>query len=230
MRRFHGTVALVSGGARGMGASHVHGLIAEGGKVVFGDILQEEGRQLEAELGESARFVPLDVTRDDDWKRAVASAERAFGPVSLLVNNAGTVSFSSIEAMEPAEFRRVVDVNLTGTWLGMHNTIPSLRKAGGGVIINISSMAGLMGRAGISAYVASKWGVRGMTKSAAIELGRDNIRVMSIHPGVIRTPMTEGIDGDELVAAQPIARRGEPEEVTRLLMFMAAEATYSTGS
>jgi 3alpha(or 20beta)-hydroxysteroid dehydrogenase len=229
MARFDGTVALISGGARGMGASHVRGLVAEGARVTFGDVLDEEGKHLEEELGEAAHFVHLDVTKDDDWKYAVAAAEKAYGPINLLVNNAGIVSFGPVDLMEPDEFRRVIDINLTGVFLGMHYAVPSLRKAGGGAIINISSTAGLMGYANISAYGASKWGVRGMTKAAAMELGKDNIRVMSIHPGPIRTPMTADL-GDDLTAAQPIPRYGEPEEVTKLLMFMAADATYSTGS
>ena len=229
MARFDGTVALVSGGARGMGAAHVRGLVAEGARVVFGDILDDEGRQLAEENGGSARYVHLDVTKDEDWKDAVAAAEGNYGPVSLLVNNAGIVAYGPVDVMEPDEFRRVIDINLTGTFLGMHYAVPSMRKAGGGAIINISSTAGLMGYATISAYGASKWGVRGMTKAAAMELGKDGIRVMSIHPGPIRTPMTDGMD-DELTLAQPIPRMGEPEEVTKLMMFMAADATYSTGS
>jgi len=212
-----------------MGAAHVRGLIAEGAKVVFGDILDDEGASLAEELGDSTLYVHLDVTKDDDWKQAVAAAETAYGPISLLVNNAGIVAYGPVDVMEPAEFRRVIDINLTGTFLGMHYTVPSMRKAGGGAIINISSTAGLMGYATIAAYGASKWGVRGMTKAVAMELGSDNIRVMSIHPGPIRTPMTDGM-GDELTLAQPIKRFGEPEEVTKLLMFMAADATYSTGS
>jgi 3alpha(or 20beta)-hydroxysteroid dehydrogenase len=212
-----------------MGASHVRGLVAEGAKVVFGDILDDDGKLLEEELGESAHYVHLDVTKDDDWKYAVKAAEREYGPISLLVNNAGIVAYGPVEVMEPDEFRRVIDINLTGTFLGMHYAVPSMRKAGGGAIINISSTAGLMGYATISAYGASKWGVRGMTKAVAMELGKDNIRVMSIHPGPIRTPMTEDI-GDEIAKAQPIPRLGEPEEVTKLLLFMAADATYSTGS
>jgi 3alpha(or 20beta)-hydroxysteroid dehydrogenase len=204
-------------------------LAAEGAKVVFGDILDDEGKRLEEELGESAHYVHLDVTKDEDWKYAVAAAEREYGPISLLVNNAGIVSYGPVDVMDPDEFRRVIDINLTGTFLGMHYAVPSMRRAGGGVIINISSTAGLMGYATISAYGASKWGVRGMTKAVAMELGKDHIRVMSIHPGPIRTPMTEGI-GDDITVTQPIARMGEPEEVTKLLMFMAADATYSTGS
>lgn len=212
-----------------MGAAHVRGLIAEGAKVVFGDILDDEGASLAEELGDSAHYVHLDVTKDDDWKQAIAAAETAYGPISLLVNNAGIVAYGPVDVMEPDEFRRVIDINLTGTFLGMHYTVPSMRKADGGAIINISSTAGLMGYATIAAYGASKWGVRGMTKAVAMELGSDNIRVMSIHPGPIRTPMTEGM-GDELTMAQPIKRFGEPEEVTKLMMFMAADATYSTGS
>ena len=229
MGRFDGTVALISGGARGMGAAHVRGLVDEGAKVIFGDILDDDGKHLEEDLGASAHFVHLDVTKDEDWVAAVAAAEKEYGPISLLVNNAGIVSYGAVDEMDPDEFRRVIDINLTGTFLGMHYAVPSMRKAGGGATINISSTAGLMGYATISAYGASKWGVRGMTKAVAMELGKDNIRVMSIHPGPIRTPMTDGM-GDDVTGAQPIPRMGEVEEVTKLLMFMAADATYSTGS
>ena len=229
MARFDGSVALISGGARGMGAEHVRGLCAEGGSVVFGDILDDEGRALEDELGKAARYVHLDVTNANDWEDAVATAEEQYGPISLLVNNAGIVEFGAIGEMTPDEFRRVIDINLTGTYLGMHFAVPSLRRAGGGAIINISSTAGLMGYASIAAYGASKWGVRGMTKAAALELGPDNIRVMSIHPGPIRTPMTDGMP-DEMTYSQPIKRFGTSEEVTKLMLFMAADATYSTGS
>lgn len=229
MNRFSSTVALVSGGARGMGASHVRGLVAEGAKVVFGYVLDLEGKALAAELGTSVRYVHLDVTNLSHWERAVQTAESEFGPVTLLVNNAGIVAFGGIDSMTPEEFRRVIDINLTGTWLGMHTTVGSLKKSKGGAIINISSTAGLMGYASIGAYTASKWGVRGLTKSAALELGPSGIRVMSIHPGPISTPMTAGM-GDGMTASQPIARWGTVDEVTRLMLFMASEATYSTGS
>ena len=230
MGRFDNTVALISGGARGMGETHVRGLVGEGAKIVFGDILDDEGKALQDELGDPVRYTHLDVTSDEDWKSAVALAESDFGPIDLLVNNAGIVSFGDIDKMTPTEFERVIDINLTGSFRGMHYAVPSMRRAGGGVIINISSTAGLMGYAGIGAYVASKWGMRGLTKTAALELGADGIRVMSIHPGPIRTPMVEGMAEDEMTAAQPIKRFGEPEEVTKLLMFLAADATYSTGS
>lgn len=229
MGRFDGWVALVSGGARGMGASHVRGLVAEGAEVVFGDILDDDGKKLEEELGRAATYVHLDVTKDDDWKQAVQITEKTYGPIKLLVNNAGVVSFGPVDELDPNEFRKVIDVNLVGVFLGMHYAVPSMRKTDGGAIINISSTAGMMGYASIAAYAASKWGVRGMTKSVAMELGKDGIRVMSIHPGPIRTPMTDGM-GDELTMAQPIKRFGEPEEVTKLLLFMAADATYCTGS
>lgn len=229
MGRCDGMVALISGGARGMGASHVRGLVAEGAKVVFGDVLDEEGKKLEEELGESALYLHLDVTNDSLWREAVATAEKVFGPVTCLINNAGIVSFGDIADITPEDFRRVIDINLTGTFLGMHNAVPSMRKAGGGVVINVSSTAGMMGYASIGAYTASKWGVRGLTKSAALELGKDNIRVVSVHPGPIHTPMTAGMDED-MAASQPIPRYGEPDEVTRLVMFLATEATYSTGS
>lgn len=229
MGRFDGTVALVSGGARGMGASHVRALVAEGARVVFGDILDDEGKVVAEELGDASLYVHLDVTQPEHWEEAVETAEREYGPVDLLINNAGIVAFGPVDAMEPAEFRRVIDINLTGTYLGMHYVVPSMKRAKGGVMINVSSTAGLMGYANISAYSASKWGVRGLTKSAALELGKDGIRVVSVHPGPIRTPMIEGL-GEDIAASQPISRVGESEEVTKMVLFLAADATYSTGS
>ena len=229
MARFDGTVALISGAARGMGECHARGLVAEGARVVLGDILDDEGEAVAADLGDSARYLHLDVTNDDDWAAAVELAEKEYGPINLLVNNAGVVSFGPVGELPPDDFRRVGDINLTGTYLGMYYAVPSIRRAGGGVIINISSTAGLVGYAMVPAYVASKWGVRGLTKTAALDLARDNIRVMSIHPGAIRSAMTAEIT-DEVTAANPIPRMGEPEEVTKLLMFLAADATFSTGS
>ncbi|WP_149182734.1 glucose 1-dehydrogenase [Streptomyces sp. TRM49041] len=227
--RLNGTVALVTGGARGIGAAVVRLFAEEGARVVIGDVQEEEGAALAAELGEQARFQRLDVTGPDDWAAAVTAAENAFGPLTVLVNNAGIVEFGTIEEMEPEEFQRVLDVNLYGPWLGIHHAAPSLRRASGGAVINVSSTAGLMGYANLGAYVASKWGLRGLTKTAALELAADGVRVCSIHPGPIRTPMTAGFD-DSMTAAQPIARFGTPEEVARTALFLAADATYSTGS
>lgn len=229
MSDFNGTVALISGGARGMGASHAKALVSQGAKVVIGDILAEEGQALAHELGDAGHFVHLDVTDENAWQAAVSAAEEAFGAVNLLINNAGIVTYGTVADMDLATFRRTIDINLIGVFLGMHAAVPSLRKAGGGTIINISSTAGMMGYAQIGAYVASKWAVRGLTKTAAMELGKDNIRVVSIHPGPIRTPMTQGI-GDEMTQTQPIRRFGEPQEVTEMVLFLAKNATYSTGS
>jgi 3alpha(or 20beta)-hydroxysteroid dehydrogenase len=222
-------VAIVSGGARGIGAAVVTSFVAAGARVVISDVLDAEGKELAHALGDAARYLHLDVTDSEAWRAAVAETESTFGPVSVLVNNAGVVEFASIEASSDAAFRRVLDVNLFGAFVGMRETLPSMRRAGGGVVVNVSSTAGLTGYTGIAAYVASKWGVRGLTKAAALEFAPDRIRVCSVHPGRIRTPMTAGL-GEESTAGQPIARFGEPDEVARMVVFIAADATFSTGS
>jgi 3alpha(or 20beta)-hydroxysteroid dehydrogenase len=235
MKRFDHRTVIVTGGARGMGASHARGFVAEGANVVIADVLEQEGRSLADELGERAIFSRLDVTSDADWAATVAAAEDAFGPVSVLVNNAAIVRFGAIAETEPAAWRQVIDINLTGTYLGIRAVVSSMRKAGGGAIVNISSEAGMIGSAGVGAYVASKWGVRGLTKTAALELARDNIRVNSIHPGNVRTPMVAGSDaaavGAGAVRDLAIPRIAEPDEITRLVLFVASdEASFSTGS
>lgn len=229
MARFDATHTLVTGGARGIGAATARAVVAEGGRVTIADVLEDDGRELAAELGDAATFVKLDVTDEDAWIAAVQAAETFAGPIAYVANNAGIVGFGPITEMDTAEFRRVIDINLTGVFLGMKHTVPSLRKAGGGTILNTSSTAGMMGYANLVAYVGSKWAVRGMTKTAAMEFGRDGIRVMSVHPGPIATPMTQGM-GDELTATQPIPRYGTPEEVAKLFLFLFADATFSTGS
>src|SRR5258705_13480042 len=235
MQRFNNRTVIVTGGARGMGASHARGFVAEGANVVIADVLEQEGRTLAEELGDRAIFCRLDVTSDADWAATVAAAEDAFGPVSVLVNNAGIVRFAPIADTDPATWRQVIDINLTGTYLGIRAIVPSMRKAGGGAIVNISSAGGMMAYPNNAAYVASKWGARGLTKTAALELGRDNIRVNSIHPGPVRTPMTAGPDAAAAVAAEArrlaIARVGEADEITRLVLFVSSdEASFSTGS
>ena len=229
-----GHVVLVTGGARGMGASHVRRLVEAGAKVVATDVLDDEGQATVAELGDSAIYAHHDVTSDQDWIAAVALAEETYGPVNHLVNNAGIVTYGGIEDGDPAEFRRIIDINLVGVWLGMHYTVPSMRRAiaagaNDGAIVNISSTAGLIGYGNIGGYVASKWGVRGITKSAALELGPHGIRVNSVHPGPIRTPMTSNLQERGESLPQPIGRIGEPEEVSDLVLFLIADATYSTG-
>jgi 3alpha(or 20beta)-hydroxysteroid dehydrogenase len=224
-----GHVVHVTGAARGMGADYCRGLVEAGAKVLGSDVLDEEGQALAAELGDAMVYTHLDVTDEQQWRDATEMAESTFGPIKHLVNNAGIVSFGSIETMEPEVFRRTLEINLTGCWLGMHVTVPSIRRAGGGSIINISSTAGLQGYGNLGAYVASKWGLRGLTKTAALELGREGIRVNLIHPGPIRTPMTAGLNTDDITAGQPIPRIGECEEVTNMMLFLLADATYSTG-
>jgi 3alpha(or 20beta)-hydroxysteroid dehydrogenase len=228
MNSLDGAVVLVTGAARGMGAEHVRGLVAAGAKVLATDVLDDEGKALADELGDQVVYTRLDVTDEQQWREAVALAESTFGPVQHLVNNAGIVMFGSVEELSRDDWQRTLDINLTGVWLGMHCTIPSIKRAGGGSIVNVSSTAGMQGYGNLGAYVASKWGIRGLTKTAAIELGPSGIRVNLIHPGPIRTPMIAGLSED-IAAAQPIARIGEPEEVTAMLLFLLADATYSTG-
>jgi 3alpha(or 20beta)-hydroxysteroid dehydrogenase len=228
MNSLDGAVVLVTGAARGMGAEHVRGLVAAGAKVLATDVLDDEGKALADELGEQVVYTRLDVTDEQQWREAVALAESTFGPVQHLVNNAGIVMFGSVEELSPEDWQRTLDINLTGVWLGMHCTIPSIKRAGGGSIVNVSSTAGMQGYGNLGAYVASKWGIRGLTKTAAIELGPSGIRVNLIHPGPIHTPMTAGMS-EEMAATQPIARFGEPAEVTAMLLFLLADATYSTG-
>src|SRR6266404_1280367 len=241
MKRFDNRTVIVTGGARGMGASFARGFVAEGANVVIADVLEQEGWTLADELGDQAMFSRLAVTSDAGWAATVAAAEDAFGRVSVLVNNAGIVRFGQIEETEPAVWRQVLEINLTGAYLGIRAVVSSMRKAGGVAIVNISSGAGFTATFGLAAYVSSKWAVRGLTKTAALELGRDNIRVNSIHPGAIRTPIlaAHAPDAEAMAATMAgagvglsaIPRIAEPEEITRLVLFVASdEASFSTGS
>jgi 3alpha(or 20beta)-hydroxysteroid dehydrogenase len=229
MGRVDGKVALISGGARGMGAAHARMLVAEGGKVVIGDILDDEGSALAAELGDAARYVHLDVTDAEQWDAAVKTAIDAFGLLNVLVNNAGIVALGRIGKFDMAQWQKVIDVNLTGTFQGMQAVVASMRAAGGGSIINVSSVEGLRGAPMVHPYVASKWAVRGLAKSAALELGRYNIRVNSLHPGFIKTPMTEHFPDDMVIT--PLGRPGRSEEVATFVVFLASdESSFATGS
>lgn len=220
---------VITGGARGIGGAVARELAGLGARVLITDVLPAEGTALADSLGSGVRYADLDVTDPAAWQRVLDEAQTFLGGVNALFNNAGVVLWGSTTGTELADFRRTIDINLYGVFLGMHTTAPLIKAAGGGVIVNVSSTAGLQGYAGITAYVASKWAVRGMTKAAALDLAADNIRVMSLHPGPIRTPMTAGL-GDETAAAQPIGRFGEVDEVARMVRFMMLEATYSTGS
>ena len=220
---------LITGGARGIGAATARLLAAQGARVMITDVIDDEGAALAAELGAHARYRRLDVTAQADWDAAIAEAEEAFGGLNALFNNAGILATGTVTGCSPEDFRRVIDINLTGAWLGIRQVAPALKRAGGGVIVNTSSTAGLQGYGGLAAYVTSKWGLRGLNKAAALDLAPDNIRVLSLHPGPIRTPMTDKMP-DETAAAQPIPRFGEPDEVARMARFMLCEASYSTGS
>ena len=229
MGRVDDKVALISGGAQGMGEAHARMLVAEGAKVVIGDILDDKGKALADDLGEAARYVHLDVTQPDDWKAAVSTAVDEFGKLNVLVNNAGTVALGPLKTHDLKKWQQVLDVNLTGTFLGMQAVIDSMEAAGGGSIINISSIEGLRGAPWVHGYVASKWGVRGLTKSAALELAPQKIRVNSIHPGFIRTPMTKHLPDDMVMA--PLGRPGTPEEVATFVLFLASdESSFATGA
>ena len=229
MGRVDGKVVLISGGARGMGAAHARMLVAEGAKVVIGDILDDEGRALAEEIGPAARYVHLDVTDYDQGQAAVATAVDSFGLLNVLVNNAGIVALGPLKTLDVQKWQQVLDVNLTGTMLGIKAVIDPMTKAGGGSIINVSSIEGLRGASWVHSYVASKWGVRGLTKSAALELAHNNIRVNSIHPGFIRTPMTKHLP-DDMVQA-PLGRPGKPEEVATFVVFLASdESSFATGA
>lgn len=230
MARVSGKVALISGGARGMGASHARLLVDEGAKVVIGDILDEEGTALAAALGEdNARYVHLDVTDYAEWEAAVAVATEAFGRLDVVVNNAGIANFGPIEDYTLDAWRTIIDINLNGVFYGIKAAIPALKASGKGSIINISSTAGLQGYEALPGYNAAKFGVRGLTKNAALDLGRYNIRVNSVHPGVIRTPMTEELETPQNHVA--LHRVGEPIELSNLILFLASdESSFSTGS
>jgi len=236
MGKLDGKVAIVSGGARGMGAAEVRRLHADGASVVAADVLDDDGKALADELGDRVRFVHLDVTSEEEWLSVVEQTERELGKVDVLVNNAGILKFNEIANTPLDEFRQVIDVNLIGVFLGMKAVIPAMKRAGGGSIVNISSTEGLAGTVFCGAYTASKFGVRGITKVAAIEYGADKIRCNSVHPGGIDTPMTRAVmdeEGRKYVGKKVagLKRMGEAEEVASVVAFLASDdSSYCTGA
>ena len=229
MSQLNGKVAVVSGGARGIGAAIAQEIVNHGGSVVIGDLLQEEGAALAARMGPATTFVPLDVTDPDSWSEAVATAGETYGRVTTLVNNAGIAGAAPVDRYPRDDWDRVLAVNLTGVFNGIQAVVPAMKEAGGGSIVNISSIEGLIALPGTSAYVATKFGVRGLTKAAAIDLGPHGIRVNSVHPGFIKTEMTAGAPPDTSGVA--LGRGGEPSEVAKLVVFLASDdSSFSTGA
>ncbi|MEU5990085.1 glucose 1-dehydrogenase [Spirillospora sp. NPDC047418] len=229
MGRVDGKTALISGGARGIGAASARALVAEGAKVVLGDLLDDEGGAVADELGDAARYIHLDVTNPGDWTAAVEATVREFGALNVLFNNAGIANGAAIQRFSLEKWQRIIDVNLTGPFLGIRAATDALIAAGGGSIINNSSIEGLRGTSWAHGYVASKWGLRGLTKSVAIELAPHGIRVNSLHPGLIRTPITEGIPDD--MVPIPLGRPGQPEDVASFVVFLASdESSFATGT
>jgi 3alpha(or 20beta)-hydroxysteroid dehydrogenase len=229
MGRVTGKVALVSGGSRGIGAASARALAAEGARVVIGDILDDEGNALVKELGDAARYVHLDVTSEAAWTAAVQAAVTEFGQLNVLFNNAGIANGAMLQHFKLEKWQHILDVNLTGPFLGMRAAADALIAAGGGSIINTSSIEGLRGTPWAHGYVASKWGLRGLTKSVALELAPHGIRVNSLHPGLIRTSITEGIPDDMIPI--PLGRAGQPEDVASFVVFLASdESSYATGA
>jgi 3alpha(or 20beta)-hydroxysteroid dehydrogenase len=236
MGKLDGKVAIISGAARGQGEAEARAFVSEGARVVLGDVLDAEGEEVARSLGDAATYVHLDVTQPSDWDRAVKTALSEHGQLDVLINNAGILRLGLIESQPLDEYLAVVNVNQVGCFLGMQAAIPALKANGGGSIVNTSSTSGFVGVPGLAAYTASKFAVRGMTKVAAMELGHDNIRVNSVHPGGIDTAMVAqdeftDVDSDAIYGAQPIPRVGQPHEVAKLMVFLASDdSSYSTGS
>ncbi|MFI6516164.1 glucose 1-dehydrogenase [Spirillospora sp. NPDC050679] len=228
-----GKVAIVTGAARGQGAAEARLLAEAGARVVVADVL-EEGREVAAEIGEAARFVHHDVTDAASWAGAVAAATGAFGRLDVLVNNAGIWRTAPVDQETEERFELILRVNLIGPFLGIKAAVPAMRAAGGGSVVNISSTAGLRGIPGHSAYGASKFGLRGLTRSAALDLAPDGIRVNSVHPGAIDTPMVAAAGferGEGNYDRVPLGRVGVPEDVAGLVLFLASDASsYITGT
>ena len=230
-----GKVAIVTGGASGLGEGLSRRFAAEGAKVVIGDVLEAEGEAVAHDLGDDAVFVRLDVTSEDSWHHAVTTTVDAFGGLHVLVNNAGVLgAFTPLVDTTVDNFMRVLSINLVGTFLGMKTAAPALRDSGGGSIVNISSTAGMWGVPFAVEYTASKFGVRGITKVAALELGHDGIRVNSVHPGGVLTDMVKAVgdDGESSYYKRlPAGRIGNPDDISNLVLFLASdESAYCTGT
>jgi cyclopentanol dehydrogenase len=240
MGRLDGKVALISGGARGQGATEARLFVREGAKVVIGDVLDEEGRRVEAEIraaGGDATYVHLNVTSEADWRAAVDTAVRRYSKLNVLVNNAGILFRKGIEDTTEDDWDRIMAVNVKGVFLGTKHAIPAMRQAGGGAIINISSTAGLVGNPyGSSAYTATKGAVRLFTKATAVQHAKDHIRCNSVHPGpidtdMIRETLEDPVLREERLRRIPLRKIGRPEDVAYGVLYLASdESSFVTGS
>ncbi|GGU17759.1 glucose 1-dehydrogenase [Lentzea flava] len=232
--RLDGKIALITGAARGQGAAAARRFAAEGAKVMLTDVLDDQGKELAAELG--AEYCHLDVSDEDGWAEAVAVTISTFGDITVLVNNAGILHFSALAETTLADYQRVIGINQVGTFLGMRAVVESMTRAGGGSIVNVSSVEGLGGMPYLVAYTASKFAIRGMTKVAAMELGQHGIRVNSVHPGAINTPMVgealgRPIDISPIGKKVALRRVGQPDDVANVVLFLASdESAYCSGA
>jgi 3alpha(or 20beta)-hydroxysteroid dehydrogenase len=227
--RLDGKVVLISGAARGMGESHARAMIAQGARVVIGDILDPEGEALVEEFGEAATYTHLDVTDRHQWAVAVGRTLERYGKLNVLVNNAGIANFGPIGEYTPEQWDTIVAINLTGVFNGISACVAALIAGAPSSIINISSTAGLQGYASLPGYNAAKFGVRGLTKSVALDLGIHNVRCNSVHPGAVATPMTADLDTHQKHVA--MRRVGQPIELSHLVVFLASdESSFSTGA
>jgi 3alpha(or 20beta)-hydroxysteroid dehydrogenase len=234
MGRLDGLVAIVTGAARGQGEAEARLFAAEGAKVILTDVLSEKGAEIANEIGPNAKFLRQDVGSAEGWNEVVAEALSTFGRIDILVNNAAIVRPLRLEATEPSDYDEMYRVNQFGVYLGMRAVIEPMKRQGRGSIINISSVAGLTGTSSLFAYSATKWAVRGMTRSAAKELARYKIRVNGIFPGVIDTPMNDG-NSDKMnqgmIQATPLRRMGEVDEIAQAVLYFASpSAAFTTGA
>ncbi len=236
MKRLDNKVAIITGGARGMGAATARLFAEHGAKVVIADVLDEDGDKLAKDIGSSAVFVHHDVTDESSWVTTLATATRHFGPIDALVNNAGVLLFRTLAETSKADFSRVIDINLIGTFLGTKLVGMQMAERGRGSIVNISSVDGMKGANGLGAYCASKWGIRGLTRVAAMEFGHKGVRVNSVHPGGVDTAMgnpfaEQKAEVNKRYTMVPLQRVGDPEEVARTSLFLASDdASYLCGA